>query len=225
MRRFKPRWPSLRIVPGSVKISAVMTVLVPLALLGGCASSPSSSFYTLTPMVEGPAGELDLRGGPLALGLGPVSFPRFLDRPQVVRRQGSNQLAVDEFHRWGGSLEDDFLRVLAENLARLLQTSRVLVFPSELRLQLDFRVIAEVIAFETGPQDQALLKVRWAVLNPVSQEVLSMHEASYRQAMPANASVGQQIAALSEALADFSRDLAGQLAQLPRPRLAEAARD
>ncbi|WP_328987391.1 PqiC family protein [Thiorhodovibrio winogradskyi] len=188
-------------------------------LLGSCASSPPSAFYTLEAMAGGPdGGDQAIQGGRLAVGLGPVSFPRFLDRPQVVQRQGGHQLRLDEFHRWGGSLDDDFLRVFAENLAQLLQTSRVVVFPSELRMQLDFRVMAEVVAFEAGPSDQALLKVRWAVLDPFSQEVLSMREDSYRKRLPANASVSQQVAALSAALADFSRDVADELRRLPKPK-------
>jgi uncharacterized lipoprotein YmbA len=187
-------------------------------LLGGCASSPPSSFYTLTAMAEGAGGEVDIHGGRLAIGVGPVSIPSFLDRPQVVRRQGANELAVDEFHRWGGSLNDDFPRVFSENLAQLLQTSRIVLFPSDLRLKLDFRVLAEIMAFEAGPSNQALLKVRWAVLNPFSEEVLLMREDAYRHSIAPDASVSEQIAALSLTLAAFSRDVASELQRLPRPR-------
>lgn len=199
--------------------SAAAVVVMSLGLLGGCASSPPSSFYTLTAMAEGASGDVGIQGGRLAVGVGPVSIPRFLDRPQVVRRQGENLLAVDEFHRWGGSLDDDFPRVFSENLAQLLRSSRIVVFPTELRLKLDFRVLAEIIAFEAGPSNQALLKVRWAVLNPHSEDVLLMREDTYRQAIPADASVSRQVAALSAALASFSRDVASELRRLPKPRL------
>ncbi|EIC23110.1 PqiC family protein [Thiorhodovibrio frisius] len=209
MRRAQVRWLA----------RALALMVACLWLLGGCASSPPSAFYTLTAMAESPAGEnRAIQGGQLAVGLGPVTFPRFLDRPQVVQRQGGNQLSVDEFHRWGGSLDDDFLRVFSENLAQLLQTSRVVVFPSELRMRLDFRVMAEVVAFEAGPSNQALLKVRWAVIDPFSEQVLSMREDSYRQSLPADAGVSQQVAGLSAALADFSRDVADELRRLPKPK-------
>lgn len=201
---------------GLAVAAVLMTVCV--GLLGGCASSPPSSFYTLTAMAEGASGEVGIHGGRLAIGVGPVTIPRFLDRPQVVRRQGENALTVDEFHRWGGSLDDDFPRVFSENLAQLLQTSRIVLFPTELRLKLDFRVLAEIMAFEAGPSNQALLKVRWAVLDPYSEDVLLMREDAYHQAIPADASVSRQIAALSAALAAFSRDVASELERLPRPR-------
>ncbi len=200
------------------------TVIMPgliatLTLLGGCGSSPPSAFYTLTPMVDETPGEVSAR--PLAIGLGPFSFPRFLDRPQVVRRQDSNQLVLDEFNRWGGSLDDDFPRVFSENLGRALHTSRIVVFPSELRLPLDFRVTAEVMAFEAGPSDQAMLRVRWAVLEPTTREVLHMRESVYRRSLPPAASVSVQITALSATLADFSRDVADELRRLPRSRPLE----
>lgn len=188
------------------------------ALLGGCASSPPAAFYTLTSLIDAPAGGADLSGATLAVGLGPFSFPRFLDRPQVVRREASNLLVIDEFNRWGGSLDDDFSRVFAENLARLLRTSRIVVFPSELRIPLDFRVTAEILAFEAGPADQAILRVRWAVLDANSRAVLEMREDHYQRGLPSGAGVSAQVSALSATLADFSRDVAEALRRLPRSK-------
>ncbi|MBK1649915.1 hypothetical protein CKO36_15245 [Rhabdochromatium marinum] len=208
------------------RAAALLLVLMQLLIqLSGCASSPPSTFYTLTAVTADRAEIASLRGGQLAVGLGPVSFPRFLDRPQVVQRAGGNQLTLDEFNRWGGSLDDDFLRVFSENLGRELRTSRIVVFPSELRLPLDFRVLAEIIAFEAGPADQAMLKVRWAVLNPSTEEVLRMREDVYRQPLPAEASIAQQVVALSTALAEFSQDVARELQSLPRPQPLSASTD
>jgi len=151
------------------------------------------------------------------VGLGPVSFPVFLDRPQIVAREGGNRLTIDEFHRWGGTLQDDFLRVWSENLALLLGTSRILVFPSDIRYPLDFRVAAEVLAFEGTQGGDALLKVRWFVLDPDLDRVLQVREDVYRRPWDSSGDPGASIAALSGALADFSRDVAAALRTLPRP--------
>ncbi|MBS1201851.1 MAG: hypothetical protein H6R22_360, partial [Chromatiaceae bacterium] len=105
----------------------------------GCASSPPSSFYTLSPLPAA-QGRASLADGAIGIGLGPVTFPVFLDRPQIVTRDPANRLALDEFHRWGGTLQDDFLRVWSENLSHLVGTSRIVIFPSEVRYPLDFRV-------------------------------------------------------------------------------------
>mgnify|MGYP000004657022 CR=1 FL=1 len=75
-----------------------------LILVGlvGCATTPSSNFFVLS------AGEVPTQGSPsgIALSIGPVDLPRYLDRPQIVSREGDNRLEVDEFNRWGGALDD-----------------------------------------------------------------------------------------------------------------------
>ena len=78
-------------------------------LLGACASSPPSSFYLLTPMSAAPA----VRGSGPIVGVGPVRLADYLDRPQIVSRAAPNRLQVSEVHRWGGSLQDNLLLVLA----------------------------------------------------------------------------------------------------------------
>lgn len=122
-------------------------------MLYGCVATTEptaeSSFYTLSSRLrvsETPAAALVDES--LAIGIGPVRFPAFLDRPEIVSRTADSELRVDESYRWGGSLKDDFLRVLSENLSQLLGTSRILVEPTEARFPLDFQVIADVLKFE-----------------------------------------------------------------------------
>jgi uncharacterized lipoprotein YmbA len=210
--------------------------LLGLALLwalwaAGCASTPPSVFYVLTPIPEATGRGDDIAGGGLSVGLGPVTFPQFLDRPQLVTRDGSNRLELNEFNRWGGGLQDDFLRVWGENLAHLLGTSRVIVFPSETRIPIDFRVTAEVISFEGVPAREALLKVRWAVMDSYLERALTVREDVYRcpvrQTTGASTSRGDQqalaaaeseavVAAMSQCLGDFSRDVASVLRTTPK---------
>ncbi len=146
-----------------------------------------------------------------------MTFPVFLDRPQIVSRESVNRLAIDEFQRWGGTLQDDFLRVWSENLALLLGTSRILIFPSEVRYPLDYRISADILAFEGTADRQALLKVRWSVLDPGLNQVLSVRETTYRRPLEAPGDRNALIAALSATLADFSRDVATVTQALPRP--------
>lgn len=208
-----------------------------LALLSACATSPSSRFYTLTPLPEAQGLPGDISGGKLAVGIGPVVFPQFLDRPQLVVRDGSNRLELAEFNRWGGTLQDDFLRVWGENLGYLLDTSRILIYPSESRMPLDFRITAEVVSFE-GRQEggDATLKVRWAVMDPRLEQSLASREDLYHCPIaPLPRVVGQDqsepaahrmlaadqseaiVAAMSRCLGRFSEDVAKVLSQLPKP--------
>ena len=204
--------------PMMVLTSALALALV--LVLAGCATSPPSSFYTLTPLPRS-AAEAPPRAGGLALAVGPVTFPAFLDRPQIVSRDGTNRLALDEYHRWGGSIQDDFLRVWSENLAILLGTSRVLTFPAEVRYPVDFRVSAQVLSFEgeAGSQagGEALLKVRWTILDGIREQVVVVEESSYRSRLSAPGGQEALVAAMSETLGAFSRDVAERLRRMPRP--------
>jgi uncharacterized lipoprotein YmbA len=194
--------------------TAAIVISILFLTSAGCATAPSS-FYTLTPIRHGAADKAALADGGMAVGVGPVRFPEFLDRPQIVSRAGQSRLALDEFHRWGGSLQDDFLRVLGENLGQLLGTSRILVEPAEARFPLDFRVIADVLSFEGSASGEAVLKVRWAVLDPYLDQAMLVRENSYRS-RAGNADQEAMIAALSETLGAFSRDVADQLRRMPK---------
>jgi uncharacterized lipoprotein YmbA len=94
--------------------------------LTACSSTPPVAYYTLNTLPEMqqeiPAAVMD---DTLAIGVGPVEFPKFLDRPQIVTRKSQNQIEVSEFHRWAGSFPGDFSRVLAKNIATLLPSNRV----------------------------------------------------------------------------------------------------
>ncbi|WP_295406418.1 PqiC family protein [uncultured Thiocystis sp.] len=188
----------------------VLTVLG----LGGCASTPPSSFYLLSALSATNEQPIPADSA-LAIGLGPVSFPVFLDRPQIVTQTAGNRLAVDEFHRWGGTLQDDFMRVWSENLARLLGTSRILVLPSEVRYPLDVRISAEVLAFQGTADDQALLKVRWVILDPNLEQVLAVRESRYQRPLAEPGDENALIDAMSATLADFSREVATLVRDLP----------
>jgi uncharacterized lipoprotein YmbA len=209
-------------------ISGVLTMMI-----AGCASSPPSSFFTLSPIPESERQSSDISGGTLSIGIGPVVFPQFLDRPQLVVRDGSNRLTLEEFNRWGGTVQDDFLRVWGENLAYLLDTSRIVIFPSESRMPLDFRITAEVVSFEGRPDGEAVLKARWAVMDERLQRSLASREDVYRCPIaatesPAPANLGADgelsaqrseavVAAMSDCLARFSRDVASVVRALPIP--------
>jgi uncharacterized lipoprotein YmbA len=193
-----------------------LAVAVAVLVSTGCATSPPSSFYTLTPMRALP----DSGGPPSAapgVGLGPVNFPQFLDRPQIVTRDAGNRLAIDEFHRWGGTIQDDFLRVWLENMSALLGTTSVFAFPNEVRYPLDFRVTADILAFEGTYDGYAVLRARWVVLDHRTDQVLRVEETHYRRPLAEPKDEGALIAAMSETLGDFSRDVAVTLQQLPTP--------
>ena len=92
--------------------SLIGAVVLTVMLTSGCTGkSPPVTFYTLgigTPVTESAETACSNKG----IGVGPISWPRYLDQPLIVTRTGPNTLAFNEFHRWGGTLQDDFNPVI-----------------------------------------------------------------------------------------------------------------
>ncbi|MCF1183719.1 PqiC family protein [Marichromatium gracile] len=199
------------------------TVALVAAVSAGCASSPPARFYALSAVAVAPP---EARAPGLAVGVGPLVLPEYLDRAQLVTRESGNRLRIDEFERWGGSLRDDFLRVWSENLARALGSERVRLLEGELRYGVDLRVGAELLAFEGNDDGSARLKVRWAVRDGTGRRTLLVRESDDRQPVAAPGDSRALVAALDQLLARFSAEVAGALAALPPtpPETADQAR-
>ncbi len=184
-------------------------VLAVLALaLSGCGETKPSSFYLLSvlPAPEAPIGSTP--SGQLALGIGPVSLPSYLDRPQLVTRASPNRLAFAEFDRWAESLQDMFSRTLAENLSALLGTDRVFVVPARRTPMLDYQVAVEVLRFDMGMDGQAVLSARWTIFAEDGKEVLLLRKSVItEQAVPAGDPEGM-VVAMSRAVEALSREIA-----------------
>jgi hypothetical protein len=184
-------------------------------LAGGCAGGAPVQFFTL-----GGAGAS--AGAPLAarpelgLAVGPIEFPRYLDRPEIVTRDGAHRLVLSGSNRWAGSLRTDMLRVLADDLGQLLGTARVAVFPSEPRFRLDYRVLVDLREFEGVPGDSVTLRAGWTLVSGVDGRAVAVEEARVVEPV-ASASFEDFVAAQRAALAALGREIAGRLAALPAP--------
>jgi uncharacterized lipoprotein YmbA len=130
-----------------LKRLALVTLLVSPIGLGACASTPSR-FYILDTLSasETIPGTAPAQGP--VIGVGPITVPKYLDRPQIITRSGRNQLALGEFDRWAEPLQDNVLRVLAENLAFLIPTDQVLLHAWPQSAILDYQVTVEVLQFD-----------------------------------------------------------------------------
>jgi uncharacterized lipoprotein YmbA len=134
--------------------------ILPFALavaIAGCAS-PRSNFYTLNSAAKPVA-----TGADYSVAVGPVSVPAAVDRPQIVVRLAPNQVAIDEFHRWASPLPDAISRVIAENLAAMLGTPHVTVFTQPTAAGAQYRVLVDVLRFESAPGETASLDAVWTV--------------------------------------------------------------
>jgi uncharacterized lipoprotein YmbA len=184
-------------------------LLVVAVLVAACASAPPPKFYTLsrTPAPGVPPSTLSVM-------VGPVSIPAVVDQPQIVVTRSPNQVTMDEFNRWASPLANNISRVVAENLADLLGTSRVSLFQQSLNVDADFRVAIEVQTFESVLGDAATMNAVWAVRRTRDGKSESgrtaVREATGDQSFDALA------AAHSRALAQLSQDIAAAVRTLSR---------
>lgn len=97
-------------------MTALTRTLVPLALalLGACSSSPPARFYTLSDT----APEGTPPSGVGLVRIASVSIPGELDRPELVRRVGPNQLSIAGLDRWAAPLDQTIQRALADDISR-----------------------------------------------------------------------------------------------------------
>jgi hypothetical protein len=133
-------------------------------LLAACSTTPPVKYYKLStlPEMQQDVSEA-VSGDHVAIGLGPVAFPKFLDRPQIVIRQSPNRVKVSEFHRWASPLQGDFLRVLAKNISILLPMSRVAVYPWKDQDSPTYRIKLNVDQFDGQFGKHVILDVTWSV--------------------------------------------------------------
>jgi uncharacterized lipoprotein YmbA len=144
--------------------------------------------------------------------VGPLDAPRYLDRPEIATRDGAHRLVYWDDHRWGGSLRADALRVLADDLGRLLGTARIAVYPGAASFPVDYRVRVELLEFEGVRGGAVTLRARWT-LSGADAKALAI-EASQAEVPTASASFEDLVAAQSAALGALTREIAEKIDSL-----------
>jgi uncharacterized lipoprotein YmbA len=145
----------------------------------------------------------------LVLGIGPVRFPGYLDREQIVTRISQNRFAVAENDRWVEPLEENFSRVLAQNLSILLQSDRVVAYPWERNQRPTYQIQVEVLRFEASGEQLVELWARWMILDD-ARKTMTVKD-SYLSQRAIDRSSEASVAAMSEVLANFSQEVAAAI--------------
>ena len=195
--------------------------LLAALVLAGCAETKPSRFYLLSAVPEAsrPADlERSAKAAAMSLGVGPVELPKYLDRPLLVRFATPNRLEMSEFDRWAEPLNDNFARVLGENLSVMVPTSQIAVYPFGAGTPRLFerQVLVDVSQFRLNPNGEVELKAVWRVIdpqrrqNPVSGAFATFEPVGSNEAEPV-------VAAMSRAVATLSRDIAAAIKE-PRKR-------
>ncbi len=187
-----------------------LLVTVLLVLLTGCSiggSSRPSEFYVLNTEPAPPVSGREGAAAPLSVGLGPVTLPDIFDRPQIVTRPQPNRIDLAEFDRWGGNLNRDLNRVLAQNLMTRLNTDSILLHPWSRNDRPDYQVTVQVFRFDGEIGKTATLEGVWRLLDGAQSCELSSQRFRFDES-PAGAGYPEFVSAMSRAIAGLSQEIA-----------------
>lgn len=194
----------------SFNFSAATACVLLFLAAAGCAQTPPSDFYVLTPMAgAGQPSEAAPRES-LSVSVGPVKIPEYLNRAQIVTRAGQNRLDVNEFNRWGGSLASNLSGVIAENLSVLLGTDEVFVFPTQDPVSPRYRVMLSVTRFDGTLGEKAVLDARWLITGPRRRGQLATGRTVLNE-IPDGSGYDAYVSAQSRALEVLSREIAAEI--------------
>jgi uncharacterized protein len=148
----------------------------------------------------------------LTLGIGPVKIPGYLDRQQLVTRVSQNRFAVAENDRWAEPLDENFSRVLSQNLSILLQTDRIVAYPWERSQQPAYQVQVEVLRFEPNAEQLVELSARWIIVDGAKKTISSRE--SYLTHPARDKSTEASVAAMSDVVGGLSKEIAADIRAL-----------
>jgi uncharacterized lipoprotein YmbA len=188
-------------------------LLVLLLMVGSCApfgagTQKETKFYVLSSLRGEAPKEPPLADLPdVGLGVGPIRMPLYLDRSDIVTRGSQNEVQIAVFAQWAGPLQENFSRVLAENLSVLLATDRVAVFPFARSTETDYNVTVYITRFDGMLGDQAHLRARWAILDNKRKKTLFEKHTIVSEPTKDD-SMESLIGAKSSTVAELSRQIA-----------------
>jgi uncharacterized lipoprotein YmbA len=191
-------------------------VFATLALVAGCFGSKPTRFYMLSSLAPA-GGAVESGVGARVIALGPVSIPDYVDRPQIVVREGTNQVELAGFDHWAGSLSDMVARVLLEDLSAQLPGDHVVAFPEGGAAAFDYRVAVQIGRFDVGTAGDAVVAASWRVWDRAGSKTRLTASTTVPATAPGS-SYQDRVAALSQAVADLAADIARSLARLEPER-------
>lgn len=184
----------------------VATLGVSLLGMSGCATTAPTRFYLLTPVLDTATVRPFASARHLAIGVGPVTMPPYLNRPQIVTRASSARLDFAEFDQWAAPLQDSVTRVVAENLSLLIPTDRIALYPWPRATPVDYQVTIAVDRFDGEAGGEVVLLGYWSLWDADENELV-MKKARFSTPIGGQ-EYEELVTAMSRTLAALSQDIA-----------------
>jgi uncharacterized protein len=182
-----------------------VALLLVAMMVGACGESAQSRYYVLT---ENPVSDYRIAklGPATTIALGAVRLPSALDRPQMARRLGSDEISYSEFDRWAGPLDEMVRRVLIADLDGRLPSGMILIENDTANLAL-LTISVDILRFDADATGLVQLYARWEILRQTGGLVGAPHKASIVER-----GSGRDAAAIAATMSRAVSDLAGEVA-------------
>jgi len=208
-----------RFRPEMVIFCAILLVVGACSPFGSGTQTPSKNYVlnSLYSEETQPQPVADLSD--IGILVGPIRMAMYLDRSDVVIRNSQNEVEIAEFASWAGPLQENFSRVLAENLSLWLNTKKVAIFPGSKVPFFDYNVSMTVTRFDGRPGDKTQLRARWVIMDKKRKTML-FNEHTMLTDPTENESIEALVASQSRLAADFSREIAEAIKKLVEEKTA-----
>ena len=200
---------------------APLLLAVGVLALAGCMSvaDPTRYYVLSTTSTREPAPPV--ADSSVAVGVGPVLIPGYLDRVQIVTRDANDQVTVAMYDRWAEPLESGIAQVLADNLGAHVGSERIAVFPwrGGVARVLDYQVAIVVLRFDGWPGRQAIMDARWRLLGKDGQE-LALRRSTLNEPITGE---GYQplVRGMNQLLSTLAREIASEIRSRADTRAAQ----
>lgn len=197
------------------RLLILVLAIAALTAVGACRSAaPTVRFYTLSPVSDAPAASaMAERGAGFSVGVGPLTIPREIDRPNIVTRTADGQLHIDEFHRWAGTMEDSVLSLLTRGIAAELDSELVVAHPWTNFIDPDYRLPINILRLDGELGGTVTLEATWGVTPHGQRRAVVVHRSTITEPT-AGPGYAELVKAHNRALATLSRTIVEEIETL-----------
>ena len=202
--------------PNSFRLTSAVVLAVMLAF-SGCLSpskTPATRYYVLNSLYTA-----ENKTPPVVIlkdasvGVGPIGLSQVLDRPQIIIRSSLNEIRVVDLERWAGPLNENIINVLVSNLSALLSTVKVLKFPWNPKIPVDYQIVMDITQFDGMPGGNVILRSRWGILSEKDDNVLSEGNLVLTEPIGGD-TIAEMVSAQSRLVAKLSHEIAEEIKKL-----------
>jgi hypothetical protein len=192
-------------------IAAISLLLCPAC--GLLAPRTDSTHYAVLASVDELPGEAATpASSPLRLGLGPVTLPEYVRRSEIVSRVEGTRIVLSETERWAEPLDRAIVRVVAIDLQRATGAGRIVHHPWYERDRPEVQVEIAFSRCEGDESGRVVVAARWSVRD-LGTGTAPVERDSRIEREIAGQDGASTAMALSQALAELCREIAGSVAK------------